>query len=358
MKKIFALIGFVAMAFPGFSQQSGFTVSGTITGLPAEEAYIYVNNDVIATSAITDGTFKLEGSVTGLQAAQIGLKGMNGGVPLLLENEEYTVSIVRGGAKIEGGGAAQQVFSQILNAKNKNAAKQGELSGAYRQAQQANDEEKMATIRAEFGQLAAEGQAAELEVIKANLDSEGTAFYVLSNAQQMDYETLKGRFELLSDRVKATEWGKPLSARLEAMSKSAVGQIAPDFTLPTPDGGELTLHQVSGKLKLIDFWASWCGPCRQENPNVVALYNEYHSKGLEIIGVSLDNDGGKWLEAIEKDGLIWKHCSDLKGWQAAPAKPYMVEAIPHTVLLDENNRIIAKNLRGEALRAKVAELLD
>ena len=113
----------------------------------------------------------------------------------------------------------------------------------------------------------------------------------------------------------------------------------------------------SDKPVLIDFWASWCGPCRGENPNVVALYKEYQPKGLEIFGVSLDNNKEAWVKAIADDGLIWKHGSDLKGWQSEPAKLYSITGIPATLLLDENNKIIAKNLRGEALKQKVAELL-
>ena len=110
-------------------------------------------------------------------------------------------------------------------------------------------------------------------------------------------------------------------------------------------------------LCIVDFWASWCGPCRGENPHVVEIYKEYHPKGLEIFGVSLDNNKEAWVKAIADDGLVWKHGSDLKGWQSAPAQLYSVSGIPHTVLLDENNKIIAKNLRGDELKQKIAELL-
>ena len=117
------------------------------------------------------------------------------------------------------------------------------------------------------------------------------------------------------------------------------------------------MYDIKGKVKLIDFWASWCGPCRGENPHVVEIYKEYHPKGLEIFGVSLDNNKEAWVKAIADDGLVWKHGSDLKGWQSAPAKLYSVTGIPHTILLDENNKIIAKNLRGDELKQKIAELL-
>ncbi len=129
---------------------------------------------------------------------------------------------------------------------------------------------------------------------------------------------------------------------------------APDFSQTQPDGTQLSLSQLRGKLVLIDFWASWCVP---ENPNVVRVYNKYHDKGFEIIGVSLDNDREAWLKAIEEDGLGWHHVSDLGGWQNVVAKQYAVLSIPHTVLVGTDGVIIAKNLRGAALEAKVAEIL-
>ena len=141
------------------------------------------------------------------------------------------------------------------------------------------------------------------------------------------------------------------------MESLSVGRVAPDFTVQTPEGKSFTMYSVKAKLKIIDFWASWCGPCRGENPHVVEIYKEYHPKGLEIFGVSLDNNKEAWVKAIADDGLVWKHGSDLKGWQSAPAQLYSVTGIPHTVLLDENNKIIAKNLRGDELKQKIAELL-
>jgi len=120
----------------------------------------------------------------------------------------------------------------------------------------------------------------------------------------------------------------------------------------------VSLKQSMGKVTLIDFWASWCAPCRKENPNVVALYNEYHSKGLNIIGVSLDQDATKWKDAIAKDNLNWIHVSNLKYWDEPIGKQYGISSIPATFILDAKGNIVAKDLRGDALRAKVKELLD
>ncbi|MDX1940132.1 MAG: TlpA disulfide reductase family protein [Saprospiraceae bacterium] len=149
-----------------------------------------------------------------------------------------------------------------------------------------------------------------------------------------------------------------LQRQLDAVKSFEVGGTAPDFTQKTPAGEEMKLSDLRGKVVLVDFWASWCGPCRRENPNVVKMYNEYKDKGFEILGVSLDQDKGRWLQAIEKDGLTWRHVSDLKGWQNEVAQLYSVSAIPHTILLDAEGKIIARNLRGPALENKLAELFE
>ncbi|MDX2249870.1 MAG: TlpA disulfide reductase family protein [Bacteroidia bacterium] len=136
-----------------------------------------------------------------------------------------------------------------------------------------------------------------------------------------------------------------------------IGAIAPEIALPSPEGDTLRISDFRGKVLLLDFWASWCGPCRKENPNVVRMYNQYKNKGFEILGISLDRSKEPWVQAIEKDGLTWSHISDLKFWQSIAAKTYSVGSIPYTVLLDAEGRIVAKNLRGAQLEAKVAELL-
>ncbi|MDT0557491.1 TlpA disulfide reductase family protein [Ichthyenterobacterium sp. W332] len=171
----------------------------------------------------------------------------------------------------------------------------------------------------------------------------------------------------LDDELKNSFKGKALNQKVTAIVETLkrnealnIGKPAPTFTAPDTNGNQLALNDAKGKVTIIDFWASWCGPCRRENPNVVKVYNKYHDKGLEIIGVSLDRPGQKerWLKAIQDDKLTWKHVSNLQYFNDPVAKLYNISSIPATYILDENGTIVAKNLRGPALETKIAELLN
>ncbi len=164
----------------------------------------------------------------------------------------------------------------------------------------------------------------------------------------------------LSPKVSKSPQVAKIKASVDALSKSSVGGDAPKFIAPTPEGEMLSLDDALGKYTIIDFWASWCKPCRMENPNVVAVYEKYHDKGLNIISVSLDRKGQKerWTKAIADDNMDWYHVSNLQFWQDPIAQQYNVRSIPATFLLDENGKIIDKNLRGAALANRIGSLLD
>lgn len=178
----------------------------------------------------------------------------------------------------------------------------------------------------------------------------------LEIAENLDvYETVaKGVLSVYPDFALA----RNTATRVEVERKLAPGKPAPEITQPTPDGNLFSLSDLKGKVVLIDFWASWCGPCRRDNPEVVRMYNRFNSKGFEILGVSLDKDRTAWLNAIAKDGLIWNQVSDLKYWQSDAALSYGVKSIPHTVLVDRNGNIIARGLRGQALELKLEEIFE
>src|SRR5690606_7847244 len=146
----------------------------------------------------------------------------------------------------------------------------------------------------------------------------------------------------------------------DKMKSTEIGAVAPGFSAPTPDGDLLALSDVTSKSKLtlVDFWAAWCRPCRMENPNIVSVYEKYKDKGFNVLGVSLDNKAEDWKRAIEADGLLWNHISNLQRFQDPIARLYNINAIPAAFLLDENGVIVARDLRGPALEEKVAELLN
>ena len=184
-----------------------------------------------------------------------------------------------------------------------------------------------------------------------------SAIYGLS---YLDINSEYSFFDSVATKLKAANqlvgYAEAIISQVESMRRLAVGSPAPEISLPNPDGEIISLSSLRGKYVLIDFWAAWCRPCRMENPNVKLVYEAYADKGFEILGVSLDRRKEDWLKAIEKDGLPWKHVSDLRYFQSEAAAEYEIQAIPATYLIDPDGNILAKGLRGPALRAKLKEI--
>ena len=208
------------------------------------------------------------------------------------------------------------------------------------------------------------------EFIETNTDSD-FALYVLdglTSQKGFDVELASKAFKRIEVSIKTkSESNQLISNRIKQKIESnpnkqkiKIRMQAPDFTAPNPQGNSITLSAIKGKVTIVDFWASWCKPCRIENPNLVKLYDKYHSKGLEIISVSLERGNQKafWIEAIKKDQLNWYNVSNLKFWQDPIAQAYSVNSIPATFILDENGTVVAKRLRGAELEAKIKKMLD
>jgi peroxiredoxin len=239
--------------------------------------------------------------------------------------------------------------ANALNEKAGNASPEQQQSAEFRE--ELNRESKV--LQDEYRQLV-------VAFIKSHPASY-ISLMLLTSFVPDDIEFADSVFTNFPDELKQTKTGKDLSFVLEGNKKTAVGAVAPDFTMNTPDGVPVKLSDFRGKYLLLDFWASWCGPCRQENPNVVEAYQRFKDRNFTILGVSLDNEqqDGKerWLKAIADDKLEWTQVSDLKYWDNAAAKLYAVRSIPANFLLDPDGKIIARDLRGDELLKKLEETL-
>lgn len=193
--------------------------------------------------------------------------------------------------------------------------------------------------------------------IQANPDSYVSLSLLLDKSYHIIPAEFEPLFNALNPTLKNSTVGKKIEPRLAAAKKTDIGQPAPDFTQHDTTGKPVSLSSLKGKYVFIDFWASWCGPCRAENPTVKKAYAQYAGKNFEIIAVSLDNKKADWCKAIQEDGLPWLHVSDLKGWQNEVARAYQINAVPNNLLLDPEGKILAKSLYGEELLEKLKEVL-
>lgn len=363
MKRILLPLAAIAISLSACNMTPKYTITGTVEGEQTGKVLLlkYTGKvaDTLAQSSISEGKFTLTGSVEKLTDAYVVIEGKRGGTPIFVENVAFTATLNTDAPaenKIEGS-ETQNLANQFFAISNEMGKELKGLRKEYSEANQIKDTAKMREVENKFNELSAAADVKEDELTKANSDSYVVAYLLAKKMGGLSAEELSAKYELLGENAKATDAGQKIAERIAKVAAVAVGQIAPDFTLNTPAGEALSMHSIKAKVKLIDFWASWCGPCRGENPNVVKVYEEFHPKGLEILSVSLDNNNDAWVKAIEDDKLTWNHVSDLKGWDSAAAQLYTVNGIPHTVLLDENNQIIAKDLRGDALKVKIAELL-
>lgn len=234
------------------------------------------------------------------------------------------------------------------------------LQAEFEKAVAANDNQKVAMLQNKAMLLVENGKTQLVALLKQQPASLAL-FNLLQDPNLVDKDNNLDLFVSSAAKFQkdwpTSPFTKELVAMTEKMKITAVGQLAPEIALPNPSGQIVKLSSLRGKYVLIDFWAKWCGPCRKENPNVVRAYHRFKSKGFEVFGVSLDRNKQEWMQAIQEDGLVWTQVSDLQYFNSQAARDYNIQAIPFSILLDKDGKIIAKNLRGAALEQKLEEVL-
>ncbi|MGE5107990.1 MAG: redoxin domain-containing protein [Sphingobacteriales bacterium] len=362
MKQFLSIIFFLPLLAGAQTSGKSFSVNGTIKGVAnGTTVFIFneeISSDTVAKAKVSNGKFTLKGTVPEKALYYIGFSNNPKRYYLYVDNLPmvFTGDInILDKASVTGSPVHDEfkgmtkIFDPLLNKLN-------QLGAAYNTATNSQKKDSLFTqIRATVEKIDANVDS----YIKKKQGSDVSALILLitSNLSQ-DYTILEDRFTSLKEPVQNSYYGKSLQSIINNAKIGAVGTNAVDFTQADTNGVPVSLSSFKGKYVLVDFWASWCGPCRHENPNLVAAFNEFKEKNFTVLGVSLDKGKAPWLQAIKDDGLNWTHVSDLKFWSNEVAQLYKITGIPQNILVDPNGKIIAKNLRGEELQQKLKEILQ
>ncbi|TXE19681.1 AhpC/TSA family protein [Psychroserpens burtonensis] len=328
-----------------------------------------INKD---TAIVMNEKFMFEGKTDKPEIWFLNITGVNGSMPFIIENDLYKIIVDKD--KIDNtsimGPKANESLKAYFNDLKELANRRIKLMGQLRTTA---DDSVRETVNNEMVNLNIEQSKILFRHIEQNKDNSASLVFIDNelSGKEADIDKLNTILKTLDNTIQKSSLGKEIENKIQQLKKlkaaegaTEIGSMAPQFSAPTPDGSQLSLKESLGKVTVIDFWAAWCGPCRRENPNVVKVYNKYHSKGLEIIGVSLDGSSRQkdpkdaWIKAIEQDQLTWNQVSNLSYFNDPVARAYNIKSIPATFILDETGKIVAKNLRGAALEAKIAELLN
>ena len=373
--KMFLFAGAVALL--ASCGQGGYVINGTFVN-PGDtatvERHAYLSSDfsnIVDTADIVDGKFVFKGECEQPLPYRISIEGMQGAADFFLENAKYTAEIEQRGPYIYkgyvNGGNTQSVFYNIAKTNDDVLERYGLDAETFMTefTSAETTEERREEMTRLLDTAMAESDSLQSIIIDAYMAENPVSYFGLmtlySNISSMSPDKIS---EEIQPYVDAPEFAEhpivvEISEYVKANSHLMKGQPAPDFTVPDMEGNEVAFSSIypGFKVTMIDFWASWCGPCRNFNPALVEIYNEYHDKGFEIVGVSMDNDKDSWLQAIKDDGLTWIQLSDLAYWNTKPRELYNVSYIPQNVLVDGEGKIIATKLDEEGLREVLDEYL-
>jgi peroxiredoxin len=364
MKKLVVLfLSVLFLASCGGKKGEKFRISGSVKGADTGLVYLLRLGDgdmVVADSAILKkGEFTFEGKVPVPERWLISIRGMQFQFPFFIENSDIRLTLHADSTeKVEVTGSATQDVYNLFSAREDSINnKMAELDKQAEAAQKSGDTVMMKKLDSLYNGIDDGMKKLIVDFAKSNGKSIVAPYLVSRNFYRFEYPELKDIAAAFDSSLAKSVYFQTVTTRVEVLRKVQIGMPAIDFTMNDTTGKPVMLSSLKGKYLLVDFWASWCRPCRAENPNVVKAYNGYNRKGFDVIGVSLDKNRDKWVKAIKADNLTWTHVSDLAGWGNNVARTYGVSSIPSNILLDKDQKIIARNLRGEDLEKKLAEIL-
>lgn len=347
------------------SSNDKYTIKGQIDNL--DDSVLYLGQQtggvpIFDTLKVKNGAFTFSGKTEKPILGQIVTSDRQSGFPIILEPGEIEVSgdadsMINGQITVTGT-SNNEALQEYTDIQKPFMPQMQELQSAYMAAQSGDDQEKMDSVMNVMQDVNEQIISKMKDFVAEHPKSIISAIALQNIMDGMDGEEMENMYAKLSKDVQESPYGELIGNRISSSKNTGIGQEAPEITLNTPEGKPFSLSSLRGQYVLIDFWASWCQPCRVENPNVVATYDQYKDKNFTILGVSLDREKGAWEKAIEDDNLHWHQVSDLKYWESEAAKQYGIQAIPANFLLDPEGKIIARDLRGSALRDKLAEILN